>query len=120
MSSKLKALEENHTWSLVALLPNKKPIGCKWVYMINRLNIIQMVLLSVTSKPKQPHMDAAVRVLRYLRGALGQGILLPANNSLELKVYCNSDWASCHDIRRSTTGYCAFIGNAPVSWRSKK
>ncbi|KAL2498040.1 cysteine-rich RLK (RECEPTOR-like protein kinase) 8 [Abeliophyllum distichum] len=34
MSSELKALEKNHTWSLVPLSPNKKPIGCKWVYKV--------------------------------------------------------------------------------------
>ena len=35
MIAELEALENNHTWSLTPLPPNKKPIGCKWVYKIN-------------------------------------------------------------------------------------
>ncbi|XP_019429920.1 PREDICTED: uncharacterized protein LOC109337405 [Lupinus angustifolius] len=32
MQTELEALASNNTWSLVALPPNKSPIGCKWVY----------------------------------------------------------------------------------------
>jgi hypothetical protein len=34
MQAEIAALEENHTWILVDLPPNKKPIGCKWVYRV--------------------------------------------------------------------------------------
>lgn len=32
MQEELKALEDNMTWSLVQLPPNRKAIGCNWVY----------------------------------------------------------------------------------------
>lgn len=35
MRSELDALERNNTWELVSLPPDKKPIGCKWVFRIN-------------------------------------------------------------------------------------
>jgi hypothetical protein len=34
MSKEIAALEENNTWVVTDLPPNKHPIGCKWVYKI--------------------------------------------------------------------------------------
>ncbi|XP_014517256.1 uncharacterized protein LOC106774731 [Vigna radiata var. radiata] len=36
MQEELTALEQNHTWTITTLPPNKKAIGCKWVYKIKR------------------------------------------------------------------------------------
>ena len=65
-------------------------------------------------------MDATHKVLRYIKRTPGQGILLPSTRSLELKAYCDANWARCKDTRRSTTGYCIFVGHAPISWKTKK
>ena len=39
---------------------------------------------------------------------------------MNIEGYCDSDWASCVDDRRSTSGYCMFVGGNLVSWKSKK
>lgn len=78
------------------------------------------ILSQFMDKPRQPHLDAAHRVLRYIKGTPGQGILLPSTGELELTAFCDADWAKCKDTRRSITGYCIMLGRAPVSWRAKK
>ncbi|KAG5254077.1 mitochondrial protein [Salix suchowensis] len=78
------------------------------------------ILSQFMDKPRQPHLDAAHQVLRYIKGTPGQGIMLPSTGELELTAFCDADWAKCKDTRRSITGYCIMLGRAPVSWRAKK
>lgn len=70
--------------------------------------------------PTQKHWDAGLRVLRYLKSALGQGIFLRSNSSLLVTAFCDSDWASCPLTRRSVTGYFVTLGGSPICCRSKK
>jgi len=71
-------------------------------------------------EPREDHMDAARRIVRYLKGSAGQGILLPKDNNLQLVGYCDSDWGTCPITRRSLTGYFVTLGGAPISWKTKK
>lgn len=80
------------------------------VHMLNRYR----------HEPHQPHLDAALRVLWYIKNSLGQGIFFPSQNDLKLKAFCDSDWATCSTTRRSVTSYCTFIGNSLISWKTKK
>ncbi|CAH9102403.1 unnamed protein product [Cuscuta epithymum] len=70
--------------------------------------------------PKVEHWEAMLRVLRYLKGHPGQGILLRSDSSLTLTGFCDADWASCPVTRRSVTGYFVSLGHSPISWRTKK
>lgn len=58
--------------------------------------------------------------MRYLKSHPGQGILLRASSSFRLRAYCDSDWASCPITRRSLTVYLVFLGDSPISWKTKK
>ncbi|KAM6555970.1 hypothetical protein CsatB_002989 [Cannabis sativa] len=82
-------------------------------YSVNKLSQFLAV-------PQASHMNAAVRVLQYIKSTPGQGIYFPATCKIQLRAYTDSDWAACPDTRRSTTGFCIFIGDSIISWRSKK
>ncbi|XP_066377442.1 uncharacterized mitochondrial protein AtMg00810-like [Miscanthus floridulus] len=70
--------------------------------------------------PRSGHLDAVYRILRYLKSCPGKGLCFRGHGHLNVDGYCDADWASCPDDRRSTSGYCAFVGGNLVSWRSKK
>ncbi|KAJ9506443.1 hypothetical protein QJQ45_019441 [Haematococcus lacustris] len=69
--------------------------------------------------PTREHEQAAQGVLRYLRGTAGQGLVFRGSCSGELVGFCDSDYASCKQSRRSTTGYVFILSGATVSVRSK-
>ena len=71
-------------------------------------------------QPCKLHMEATLRVVRYLKNAPGQGLFFSSNSDFRLRAYCDSDWTGCPITRRSTTGYCVFLGPSLVSWRSKR
>ena len=60
------------------------------------------------------------RILRYIRGTMSLGLTLTASTSLEMVAYSDADWAGCPDTRRSTSGYCVYLGPSLVSWSSKR
>ncbi|GJW51134.1 uncharacterized mitochondrial protein-like protein [Tanacetum coccineum] len=65
-------------------------------------------------------MKALLKVIRYFKLTLSQGLFFLSNNNPYLTAYCDSDWASCLFSRRSVTGYGIFLSSSLISWQSKK
>ena len=70
--------------------------------------------------PRESHLAALKRLLRYVRATVDLGLVLHRSSSAELVVYTDADWAGCPDTRRSTFGYAVFLGGNLVSWSSKR
>ncbi|XP_004309959.1 PREDICTED: uncharacterized mitochondrial protein AtMg00810-like [Fragaria vesca subsp. vesca] len=70
--------------------------------------------------PTVGHLNIVKRILRYLKGFAGRGILLKKNGHTDIMGYADADWAGNALDRKSTTGFCIFVGGNLVTWRSKK
>ncbi|XP_074351987.1 secreted RxLR effector protein 161-like [Apium graveolens] len=69
--------------------------------------------------PGKQHMDAVVRILRYLKSAPGKGLLFLKHGNTDILGYSDSSWAEKED-RKLTSGYLTFVGGNLVTWKSKK
>lgn len=78
------------------------------------------VLSRFMHAPRRPHMEAALRVLRYLKNSPERGLFFPSQNDSSLQAFFDSDWAGCPISCRSTTGYCVFLGSSLISWWTKR
>ncbi|GKE32471.1 ribonuclease H-like domain-containing protein, partial [Tanacetum coccineum] len=59
-------------------------------------------------------------ILDYLRGTTDLGLQLFRSTTSQLIAYSDVDWAGCPATRRSTSGYCVFLGDNLLTWSSKR
>ncbi|XP_026399218.1 uncharacterized protein LOC113295077 [Papaver somniferum] len=69
--------------------------------------------------PTTTHFEAFKRILRYNKSTIEYGIKFTKGSSF-LLGFSDADWAGSIDDRRSTGGYCIFLGDNPISWSSRK
>ena len=70
--------------------------------------------------PSKSHLDAVYRILKYLKGLPGRGLLFRKNEERKVEIFVDADWAGSVIDRRSTSGYCSYVWGNLVTWRSKK
>ncbi|KAM2461443.1 hypothetical protein PS1_012419 [Malus domestica] len=70
--------------------------------------------------PSVDHMAAVMRILAYLKYALGKGILYEHHGHMRIEGFIDVDWAGDVTDRHFTFGYFIFVGGNLVTWRSKK
>lgn len=95
----------------------------KLIYLSHtRLDIAyaMSVISQVMHSLKEVHLQAANRVLQYLKGMPGKGILYKSNGELLLEAYTDADYAGSIVDRISTSGFCTFLGGNLITCRSKK
>jgi hypothetical protein len=70
-------------------------------------------------KPMACHWQAALRVLRYLKGTQQFGITYQAQKKLQIQGWCDSDYAADVNTRRSTMGWVFTLAGGAITWSSK-
>ncbi|XP_021971825.2 uncharacterized mitochondrial protein AtMg00810-like [Helianthus annuus] len=70
--------------------------------------------------PKIDHWNTLKRIIRYIQGTSSFGLALSSCSDVSLRAYTDADWAGCPDTRRSTSGYCVYMGPNLLSWSSKR
>ena len=108
--------------------PYEDPPG--YLHLVGRLLYLTMTCPNVCfstqqlsqfmAAPNVFHHQAAIRLLRYLKGCLGRGLLYPRIFDMHPGGFNNANWATCLYTRRSITGYCFFWGSSLICWRTKK
>ena len=89
---------------------------------VTRPNIAHSVSVvsQYISSPTIDNWAAVQHILCYLKGVLGRGILYSNHGHNRVECFTDVDWAGSKEDRRSTSGYCVFVGVNLVSWKSKK
>ena len=72
------------------------------------------------ASPKEAHLVAVKRILRYLKHTPSIGLWYPKRTRFELVAYSDSDYAGYKVDRKSISGGCHLLGRSLVSWSSKK
>ena len=80
------------------------------------------LLSQFSSAPNEEHMQCAKRVLRYLSGTVNWSLHYPRSPMTPFRLTCYADasYANSLDDRKSYSGYIVQLGEATISWGSKK
>ncbi|XP_062029048.1 uncharacterized mitochondrial protein AtMg00810-like [Rosa rugosa] len=78
------------------------------------------VCTRIQANPKESHLEAVKRIIRYISGTVNCGIFYTFDTNVEIAGYSDADWGGNLKDRKSTSGGCFFIGNNLVAWHSKK
>ncbi|KAK4363524.1 hypothetical protein RND71_018765 [Anisodus tanguticus] len=70
--------------------------------------------------PRDEHMHALKRIVRYIHGTIDYALHLYPSSVSTMVSYTDADWGGCPDTRRSTFGYCMFLGDNLISWSAKR
>eukprot|EP00253_Pinus_taeda_P021086 PITA_21086 len=100
----------------------KSIVGSLMYLTATRPDIMHAVSLisRFMERPKEAHWQAAKRILKYVNGTKGFGILYSSSECFMLTGYTGSDWARSVDDRKNTSDYLFHMGSEAISWASKK
>jgi len=97
-------------------------IGCLMYLTTTRPDIMNAtsILSRYMRCASEIHFQAAKRIVRYIKGTIDYGLKFCQVKNSILHSYSDSDWASCVDDMRSTSGYCFSFSSTIFLWSSKR
>lgn len=100
----------------------RRLVGRLLYLQISRRDICLAVhkLSQFLQTPTSSHLQAANHLLKYLKENPGQGILIKPITKFQLRAFVDAEWGACLDTRRSVTGFCVFLDDTLIAWKSKK
>jgi len=107
------AIDESYYKKIVGSLMYLTKIRPDLVYNVSLIS-------RYMAKPTKLHLQAAKRILRYLKGTFDYGIMYKKVSSNDMVAYTDSDYAGDLDDRKSTYSYVFLLSSGVVSWLSKK
>jgi len=100
---------------------NRGLIGSLLYLTSSRPDIMFVVCLYARfqSSPRESHLKAAKRILKYLKGTTSMGLWYPSHSPIHLVGYSDSNFGGCKLDRKSTSGTCHLLGSSLISWHNK-
>ena len=100
----------------------KKLIEKLIYFIITRPDItfVVGVLSRFMHQSREAHWTVTLKILVYVKSSPEKGLLYKKYGHVRISGYSDSSYAGDKGDRKSTTGYCTFVGENFVTWRSKK
>jgi hypothetical protein len=70
------------------------------------------------NNPTHEHLEAALMILKYLKGTAELGIRYSPNGSSHINGFADSDWANDPESRKSVSGNVFLLAGGAISWQS--
>jgi len=71
-------------------------------------------------KPREVYRKVTLKIVTYTKGSLGKNLLYNKHGHLQIEAFSHSNHVGDKRDRKSSYGYCTYIGGNLVSWISKK
>lgn len=100
----------------------KKLVGSLMYLTFTRPDLMYgvSVISSYMKRQTEMHLNAAKRILRYVKGTIDYGVFYKSQEDSAFVGFTNSDYAGGIDDRKSTSGHVFMLNFGAITWSSKK